>query len=89
MQALGGAFLGTMAGGDQSSAIAGAAGALVAPRVAAKLITSPGFVKWLMADVAPNGIAAHIGRLAAIAAESDIKDEIDQYVNALRATTGG
>lgn len=89
MQALGGAFLGTMAGGDQSSAITGAAGALVAPRVAAKLITNPAFVKWLVADVTPNGIAAHIGRLAAIsAADPGIKDEIDQYVKALRATTG-
>ena len=88
MQTLGGALGGFAVGGDPQSAIAGAFSVVVAPRVAAKLITSPAFVKWLATPITnPNGIAAHVSRLLAIAvAEPEIKDEISQYAHALRGT---
>jgi hypothetical protein len=88
---LGGA-LGVAAGGDIESGGLGVAsfvgGSIVAPRVAARLITSPSFVRWLTTPVtAANGLSAHLGRLAAIAkAEPEIREEIGQYFNALRDT---
>lgn len=52
-------------------------GILIAPRLAAKLITSP------------NGLSAHLGRLVGIAkAEPELAEAIDQYVAALRAAGG-
>lgn len=83
---LGGA-LGYGAGGDMQSAAGGIVTTIVAPRVAAKLITSPAFVKWMTTPVTnPNGISAHLGRLVAIGeAQPEIKDEIDQYIRALRS----
>ncbi len=67
--------------------MAGAVGAIVAPRLAAKLITSPAFVKWLTTPItSPTGILAHVGRLAGIAvAEPELREAIDQYTAALRA----
>ena len=64
-----------------------AVGAIVAPRLAAKLITSPAFVKWLTTPITSStGIAAHIGRLAGIAAaEPELAEAIDQYTAALRS----
>lgn len=88
---LGGA-LGVVAGGDVESGaggvVAAVAGRIVAPRVAAKLITSPAFVKWLTTPITqPNGLTAHLGRLVGIAkAEPEIREEIAQYLDALRAT---
>ncbi len=48
---------------------------------------SPAFVKWLTTPVtSPNGISAHLGRLAGIAeAEPEIREEIKQYMAALRS----
>ena len=85
LQTLGGT-LGAFAGGDVQSGAAGVLGALVAPRVAARLITSPRFVKWLLTPVtSPNGIGAHLGRLVGIAkAEPELKEAIEQYVQAMR-----
>ena len=85
LQTLGGT-LGAFAGGDVQSGAAGVLGALVAPRVAAKLITSPRFIKWLLTPVtSPNGIGAHLGRLVGIAeAEPELREEIAQYVAAMR-----
>jgi hypothetical protein len=86
-----GAALGGLAGGDVESAGGGAlatlAGSVIAPRYAAKLITNPGFVKWLTTPVtSPGALSAHIGRLSALAtAEPEIKEELDQYVAALRS----
>ena len=59
----------------------------MAPRLAAKLITSPRFVKWLTTPItSPNGLSAHLGRLVGIAkAEPELAEAIDQYVAALRA----
>ncbi len=58
----------------------------MAPRVAAKLITSPRFIKWLLTPVTnPNGIGAHLGRLVGIAkVEPELKEAIEQYIQAMR-----
>lgn len=87
IQTLGGALGGLTIGGDPQSAVIGALGVAVAPRVAARLIVSPAFVRWLTTPVTrANGLGPHLARLAAIAAEEPlIKDEIDQYLTALRA----
>lgn len=91
VSALGGS-LGMIAGGaDVESGAAGVAGAIVAPAVAAKLITSPSFVRWLTSSATaatkPNGLTAHLTRLAAIGkAEPEIREEIGQYLDALRAS---
>ena len=64
------------------------AGFVVAPRVAARLITSPRFVAWLSQAVrAPDakGLAAYAVRLATIAkVEPEIREEIQQFRAALR-----
>lgn len=86
-----GAALGGLLGGNVESAGGGALVTLgataVAPRVAAKLITHPSFVKWLTEPVtSPTGFSAHIGKLVAIAAvEPEIRGEIEQFVSALRS----
>jgi hypothetical protein len=58
--------------------------------MSAKLLTSPRFVKWLAqaTRVAPNGMGAHIGRLSAIAADSDAdtRDAIKGYLDNLSNT---
>jgi hypothetical protein len=87
IQALGGALAGMAAGGDVESGAAGAATAAFAPRMAAKLITHPAFVKWLVTPVTePNMLAAHIGRLTAITvAHPEIEEEVRAFVQQLRA----
>ncbi len=70
------------AAGDQTSlgGRAGAAGGIIAPRVAAKLITNPAFVKWLAAPVkeGTKDWAAHLTRLAVISeANPEIKDAVN------------
>lgn len=85
LHTLGGA-LGLVAAGDTVGAGVGILGTLVAPRVAAKLITSPRFIKWLTTPVTdPNGLSAHVARLGVIVQdEPEIADAITSYVNALR-----
>ncbi len=70
--------------------MAGVVGAIVAPRLAAKLITSPAFVRWLTTPItSANAISAHLGRLAGIAvAEPELREAIDQYTAALRSVPG-
>ena len=88
LQTLGGALTGAAVGGpDAISVLAGAVGAVVAPRLAAKLITSPAFVKWLTTPITSStGILAHVGRLAGIAViEPELAVAIEQYTTALRA----
>lgn len=65
---------------------------LVGPNIAARLITNPGFVKWLAHSGAPgvmrnpNGLASHVARLTVVAeANPEIRDAIGQFVDALRA----
>lgn len=77
----------TMAIAGPTSAITGL---VVAPRYAAKLITSPQFVRWLArgAHIAKTGgqsLKAHIGRLAAIAEiDPELKEPIMAYQSAVR-----
>lgn len=56
----------------------------------AKLLTNKPFVHWLAQStrIAPAGVAAHIGRLSAIAANSDAdtRDAIGGYLDTLAAT---
>lgn len=72
----------------QAAAVLG--GSLVAPNVAARLITNRSFVRWLtgtMRDVASGSptMTGRIGRLTAIAeANPEIREEIGQYLDALR-----
>ena len=90
-----GAALGGLAGGDVQSAGGGILTTLfatvVAPRYAAKLITSPSFIKWLTTPLTnPNGISAHLGRLVAIAlAEPELREAIEAYTEALRSAPAG
>jgi hypothetical protein len=78
-------------GSGTGGALAGATAAIVAPRAVAKLMTSPKFVNWLgttvkVANTNYNNVPAQIGRLISIAkAEPELREEIYQYVSALRA----
>jgi hypothetical protein len=74
--------------GDPQSAVLAAASTIVAPRYAARLMTSPGFVRWLVqvpnAVTSAGGIGAHIGRLVGIAnVEPEVKEDIGEYIKAL------
>ena len=90
-----GGAAGSMLAGDVSGAVMGAAagigGRIVAPHVAARLMTSEPFVRWLMqagsqAMRNPGGWPQHLVRLGAIAeAEPEMRDAIKSYVEALRA----
>lgn len=78
--------------GDQGSAGAAAA-AVVSPRVAAKLMTSPRFVRWLSTgmQIRPNtnNWARHLGRLGSIAyANEELKPYIENYRQALGVDQG-
>lgn len=96
MDALGGDLtklvLGGLAvGGQPGLAALGLAGTVtgkvIAPNLAAKLITNPAFVKWLASGPAVRTgeeIAGHIGSLSAIyVAEPAIADALDAYIEVL------
>jgi len=90
-----GAAAGLALGGDIESAgagaVAGIAGRVVAPNIAARLIGNPKFVRWLArAGTAtarnPNSLPKHLARLVLVSkASPDIRDEIAQYADALRS----
>jgi hypothetical protein len=77
-------------GGDPVTAAGKVATFVIAPRVAARLLTNPRFVRWMASTVsnrgARPGIApAELARLALVAkAEPEIRDEVRQYLDALR-----
>jgi len=77
--------------GETGTAAAIVTGGVLAPVAAAKLMTSPGFIKWLAtpASEISKDVAAHMGRLAALsAAEPEIQEELRQYYKAIRSYTG-
>lgn len=61
-------------------------GSVVMPMTAAKLMTSPRFVKWLATPVTgPSKVAAHMGKLAGIAQDDpEIREEIYELLNVLQ-----
>jgi hypothetical protein len=91
-----GATLGAVAGGDVETAGYGGILGLLASTVgagrAAKLITSPAFVKWLSTTVRigaePTALRAQIARLPGIAnVEPALRDAIEQYMGSIQAPT--
>ena len=83
---------GVMAGIGQG--IATAATAMTLPWAAAKLMTSPKFIRWL-ADggktaVTQTGIGAHLARLAAIGAnDKDLEPAINEYMRTISPNKEG
>ena len=66
-------------------------GSVLAPIGAAKLMTNPGFIKWLStpASQISKDVASHVARLVAIGqAEPEIQEELRQYYKAIRSYTG-
>jgi len=77
--------------GELGTAAAMVTGSVLAPVGAAKLMTNPGFIKWLAtpATEISKDVGAHMGRLAALsAAEPEIQEELRQYYSAIRSYTG-
>lgn len=75
--------------GDVSGGAKIAALTVVAPRVAARLITNPNFVRWLADSATPAAgdlsKTATLARLAATAKMTpEIRDELNQYFDAIR-----
>lgn len=90
MQGLGGGIIGMTQGGDTTSVLSYAAGGILAPRVAAKLITNPKFIEWLAAPVEQgiSSIPAHISKLIAIGElDETMKEPIRDYLGALDSAT--
>lgn len=89
LAALGGTAT-AVASGDVGTAAKVGAGAFVAPRVAARLLTTPAFVRWLsLAPVRssnPNAMTQHVGRLAGLVGRDGLDAEvIGPYLDAIRA----
>jgi hypothetical protein len=95
LQALGGALVGAAAGegagvGGTGTGIAGVAATVLAPRAAAKLITNPKFVKWLIEPASDaKSLSAKIGRLSAVTeAAPEIREEVHQFLQVLSGGGG-
>lgn len=70
--------------------VMGGVGAILAPRIAAKLITNPEFVRWLAEPVTQGAIdtTTYFTKLIAIgAANPEIKEDIDQLISVLERNT--
>lgn len=86
---------GQLLGGDVQGAGVTVGGAILAPRAVARLLTSPGFVRWLgdtTVAVAnrPAAWGPRLGQLVAVAkAEPEIREEVYQYLDALRSVDSG
>jgi hypothetical protein len=88
-QAIGGGSVGLMAG-DVTGMAAGITGTVVAPWAGAKLLTSPGFVRWLStpASEISKDISKHMTKLTALAADEPyLAEPIEQLVSAMRPAT--
>lgn len=88
LQALGGGLASMSLGGEvEAGAIPAALTGVLAPRLAAKLITSPRFINWLSTPISDSSaISGHMGRLTAIAAEDPaLREPIQEFVRVLRS----
>lgn len=79
--------------GDLAGAAANVGATIVAPTLAAKLLTWSPFVKWLATPASKltteRLISEHMGRLVAIGvAEPEMQPEIRQYIEAIKLNTG-
>lgn len=79
---------GGYASADTTGAAAGIATSILAPRYAAKLITSPTFMRWMTTSinkaVNPQGVTAQLAKLLAIGKGApEIREEINQYISAV------
>lgn len=87
--ALGSAGTGLATGSVQAAALFPliVASSAVSTNAMARLMTSQKFVQWLAASakIKPNGLGAHIGRLAQVAASGDLdlKQAVLEYTNVL------
>ena len=89
-QALSSAGTGMVAG-DVLGATLAIGGTVLAPAGAAKLMTKPGFIKWLStpASQISKDVSAHVARLVTLGqAEPEIQEELRQYYKAIRSYTG-
>lgn len=83
----GGASIGAMTGEPGTGATIGAlAGTVLAPLTAAKLMTSPAFVKWLATPVGKNQVPARISALTQVVRQQPaIAEEVKQFIEAAQA----
>ena len=77
----------SLGGEVEAGAIPAALTGVLAPRLAAKLITSPRFINWLSTPISDSSaISGHVGRLTAIAAEDPaLREPIQEFVRVLRS----
>lgn len=94
---LGGAAAGAMIGaGAPEGALIGAAGLILAglgANVQSRLLTNPTFVKWMAQGqrIAPNGVGSHIGRLGALATQSEdseFQSDVIEFLDNWGVATG-
>ncbi len=84
----GGGFL----AGEQTSlgGVSGAIGAVIAPRMAAKLVTNPKFVKWLSLPVTEGAqnMSAYLTKLVVLGETNpEIKDGVEQLIKVMKQNT--
>ncbi len=75
------------------AAAGGIASFIIAPRMAARLLTNRRFVEWLASPITrSNGVGAHLGRLVAIASDSNdpqFQSDVRQYLEVVRQSNAG
>lgn len=85
-------YEGIVNGNPKGAALMAATG-LLAPRAAARLLTSPGFIRWVAGaatatEAAPARLPGELMRLGAVVeAEPGLRDAIGQYIGALSPAT--
>lgn len=80
---------GLAAQGDVGGFAGAIAGSIIAPRLAARLLTSPQFVRWLstapVKSENPNAMIQHISRLAGLAASDKVdREAVQGFLDVLR-----
>lgn len=90
LQGLGGGIVGLSQDGDATQVATTAIGAVIAPRVAAKLLTNPKFIDWLAEPVTANvfSMSDHLGKLMLISeANDDLREPVREYIKTLSFIT--